>query len=114
MKPAAEQLIAKRLLEAHEGGYTLMLFLRWSWKLQALKAVIFLFATAGAIVNRGDALMRSAFVGVAGIGLGAMLRDFGFSRAQVKVWPLNDRIIDWDRVRMIASGTEVGDPPRYS
>jgi hypothetical protein len=46
--------------------------------------------------------------------LGAMLRDIAWARAHVNAWPLTDRITDWDRVRRIADGTEVGEPPRHS
>jgi hypothetical protein len=55
-----------------------------------------------------------AFLVIAGVMLGAMLRDVGCGRAQVNALPLNDRTIDEDRVRRIASGTKLGEPPRHS
>lgn len=114
MRPEVEQRAAKRLLEAHERGLNLRRALGWTWKPRALFALILSVGIVGAIVERGDAVMMSAFLVFAGVMLGAMLRDIGWARAHVNAWPLTDRITDWDRVRGIAGGTEVGEPPRHS
>ena len=114
MRPEVEQRAAKRLLEAHERGLNLRRALGWTWKPRALFALILSAGIVGAIVERGDAVMMSGYLVVAGVMLGAMLRDIAWARAQVNAWSLTDRITNWDLVRRIAGGAEVGEPPRQS
>src|SRR5260370_15696786 len=67
----------------------------------AMGAAAFCFAYGGNVSWFG-----LVFVG---IGFGFFARDFGSSLQSVAVWPVIDRVTDWDRVDQLLN--EVGSPP---
>lgn len=42
-----------------------------------------------------------------GIIVGILLRDLGVARAQIRVWPIQSSVIDWERVERMAEGEVV-------
>ena len=51
-----------------------------------------------------------AAVGFAGIWLGTFLRDFGWFRASVKLWPTWEAVVDWERVERLIAKSESDRP----
>ncbi len=93
-----EALILRRMLLLRGRGYSYGQFYRWM-----LPAYIGLFAVMGAGIAwfvwsempLGAALMIGMLIGV-------VLRDFGYTRVQKRVWPITERITDWDEVERLA------------
>lgn len=95
------QAWARRMLEARRrGGYTVGLFYRWSALRYLFEFVYFGAILAFLAMVEGWTL----FMLLLGLYLGMLLRDFGRARATAAIWPLSERVTEWDRVRRIAEG----------
>jgi hypothetical protein len=46
---------------------------------------------------------------VAGIYLGAALRDLGFSIKVVRIWPIQKELFDWPKIEALAQGMDMPD-----
>jgi len=98
-----ERHIATRLLEARETNLT---FGRVYRKL--VKAYVALSLAIGVGIAYFSWLnIRGAVTIFVGVFLGTLLRDFGSVRAQVKLWPVQKRLFDWDKVQRMANGESV-------
>src|SRR4051794_7687793 len=92
VKPKLEALIAKRLLEAHDrGGLTVGLSLRWHAVRYVVLAIYFLAAFALLVYVQ----FWIGFYLMLGMLFGILLRDLGWFRTSARVWPFNERVIDW-------------------
>ena len=107
MSTNTESLLAKRLLELFEHGWTLQLYFRWTWKWQLISIVVLLAACIllGAAIGGKDRVLESFATLLLGFLVGSMLREFAQVRANAKAWPLSKKVIDWNIVRRIAAGT---------
>lgn len=101
--PALGRRLASLLLEAREKGYTLGLYYRW--QLQG-----YLVLTIGF----GMGIAYFAFMGfeqavpvMVGTFFGVLLRDYGIARQQTKVWKIQTRLLDWDKVQRMGCGEPV-------
>jgi hypothetical protein len=97
--------IANLLLEARDKGYTLGRYYRWQARIYVFLLLIFgagiaYFAWLG---------FEAAAVAMVGMLAGVLLRDFGVARGQMKSWPIQSRLLDWDRVRRLADGEALDD-----
>jgi len=93
-------------LRHHSEGASLGLLLRLWWK-NLLYGVIYFLAAGGLMFAAG---LASAGWFWLGVGAGFVLFTLSQFRVQLQLWPMWDRIIDWDRVRRLLD--EGGDPGR--
>ncbi|WP_406694882.1 hypothetical protein V5E97_27950 [Singulisphaera sp. Ch08] len=95
-----EQQLAKMLLQARENGYTLGLFYRWS-----LRGYLVLFiAISIGIAWFSWVNMAPGIYAMTGLLVGALLRDYGVAKKQVRLWPVQARLLDWEKVQAMANG----------
>jgi hypothetical protein len=99
-----ETLLSARLLEARDrGGYTLSLFYRWS----ATRYVIIMIYFTLVLALLASADLWNLFAVMAGLLVGMLTRDFGWARGQAKMWPVQERLLNWDKVQRMADGEPV-------
>ena len=84
-------------LRQHAEGASYGLLLRMYWK-QLLFGAIYFLATGGLALAAG---FSSAGWFWLGVWAGSLLHTLAQFRAYLKLWPLLDRIFDWDRVRRL-------------
>ena len=94
----SDRAVARRLLEARDQGYTVWLFLRWSWKQYLLLAGF--FSTVLVFLAFTEQWMFLYLV--AGTLCGCCLRDFAWLRAVIRKWPFTVAITDWAEVERLA------------
>jgi hypothetical protein len=91
----------------HQEGLSLWrLYRGFAWEIVAVLAM-----TAGGAVLcfiYGPTLYWAGLL-LAGVGIGFFAQTLGYSLLTVAVWPIVDRITDWDRVDQLLN--EVGSPP---
>ena len=100
---ASEKKFASRLLLFRDSQLTLGKLYRVQAKFQVL--LILMFGAGVAYFawfnfQPGVYLMVGALVGV-------LLRDFGIMRAQTKLWPMQHRVLDWQKVKRMAQGEDL-------
>ena len=67
-------------------------------------ALVLLFLVGGSLLSEKNSIL---FLGVlAGMLLGAILRDYGALRKQKALWPFSRKIADWNKVEAIARGED--------
>jgi hypothetical protein len=98
MRQFSDQILAKRLLETRDRGYSFALFVRQNTKTYLLIVSYFVLGLVAL------ALLRSwtAFYLLLGMFVGCFVRDGGWVRQGGKTWPFRLKVIDWDRVQRIA------------
>lgn len=99
-----EKQLAQNMLTIKEEGPSVIRSLK-RYIVQYLLFVIFAIAL---IVLSGDIGLPYKLGGkvhliFAGVLLGAIFRDIGWFLKVKMVWPFNDKITDWDKVREIAN-----------
>jgi hypothetical protein len=99
MNDEFEKKYAGHMLHHKEHGYSILYILRVS----ALRYLL-LFALVALVlvlnsINRNGGGMTLFLLGLL---VGSVLRDFGSFRQGRKIWPLYDKVIDWEKVREIA------------
>ncbi len=100
---AAEKKFALRLLSFRNTPVTLGKLYRMQAKLHAILILMFGFGVAYLAwfnLQPGVYLMLGALAGV-------LLRDFGIARAQTKLWPMQHKVLDWQKVERMAEGEEL-------
>ena len=90
------------LLESHRSPPTVAHYFRKSLRLRMIQTVL-MGTLAGIFWNAGS---DEAALGIAGIWLGALLRDFGWFRSSVKLWPTWDAVLDWKRIEQLSAKRE--------
>lgn len=96
-----DQDVCERLLEFHEHGYSIGRVYRQTWRPRAVRLVLIAAALLlEAAYPDSDAFI--AFIFAAAMLTGAMIEDFAYIMKTKKLWPLQDKVINWDLVRDIA------------
>lgn len=65
-------------------------------------AVFFSFYLASEVSYENNPDLYIFFITVAGIFIGIICRDIEWFRTITKVWPFNQKIIDWEKVEELA------------
>lgn len=99
MKPPSDQALARLMLETLETGYSFGLFYRRNGRRYALLVFAGLFTITLLVSLR----MWPVGVLVGGMIVGALIRDLGWVRSTRRTWPFTQRVIDWDKVRVLAA-----------
>lgn len=103
MKRPSDQLLAKRMLETREHGFSFALLVR-----RNAKRYLFLFAVlALAFLMFADLKFWRACYVLVGLLLGALLRDIGWFRAIGRTWPFSEKVTDWGKVQGLADGKDL-------
>ena len=100
---ASEQKFASRLLSLRDAPLTLGKLYRLQVKAQFLLFLMFGVAIAYFTwfnLQPGVYLMLGALAG-------SLLRDFGIMRVQTKLWPIQNKVLDWQKVQRMAEGRGV-------
>jgi len=98
----SERKFASRLLALRDSGVTLGTLYRMQ-----VKAIVFLFLILGAGI--GYFAWFDILPGVylmSGLLAGTLLRDLGLMRLQVKMWPMQNQVLDWRKVERMAKGED--------
>jgi hypothetical protein len=94
-----EQKFARRLLSLRHKQLTL----RRLYRMQ-LKVIAILLVTFGAAVSYFAWLnLLPGVYAMLGMFAGVLLRDFGIARAQKRVWPIQTKLMDWEKVERMAA-----------
>jgi hypothetical protein len=99
-----EQKFAKRLLSLRDKPLTLTTLFRVQSKAQIVFYVSFGLAIAyfvWADLQPGLYLMLGAFGGI-------VLSSFAMARLQKRLWPMQKKVLDWEKVERMAEGEQVG------
>jgi hypothetical protein len=100
---AAEKKYASRLLLLRDSPLTFGKLFRMQIKAQLLLILVSgigIAYFAWLNLQPGVYLMLGAMVG-------ALLRDFGYMRVQLRFWPLQYKLLDWQKVERTAHGEEL-------
>jgi hypothetical protein len=95
-----QRLVASRLLHFRGRGFSYGYF----FKLQAKAYVLLVLWSGLGIIYFAWLKMPQLALGLVGVLIGVALRDFGIARAQKKVWPVQQKLLDWDKVERMAAG----------
>ncbi len=82
------------------------------WRMMALAsrnhAILSIIFSLGSIYLYLDE--SESFAGfVAGLGVGAILRDIGSFRKGIQIWPILTRVFDWQKIDDLLAGKDVDD-----
>jgi hypothetical protein len=100
---AAERKYAARLLSLRDSPLTFGKLYRMQIRAQLLLLIasgIGIAYFAWLNLQPGVYLMSGALVG-------ALLRDFGLMRVQLRLWPMQHKLLDWPKVERTAHGEEL-------
>ena len=103
MNRPSDQLLAKRMLETRERGFSFAHLLRRNAKRYLLLFAVILLAVAVFANLKLWALCYVFF----GLLLGALLRDIGWFRVIGSTWPFSEKVTDWEKVQGLADGKDV-------
>jgi hypothetical protein len=99
MNEKTEKVLVGHLLRHKEHGYSVLYILRKS----ALRyLLLFAIVTTVIMVNRHYSTEGGAAYLLAGLAIGAVLRDAAWIRQGKRAWPLYEKVIDWAKVKEIA------------
>jgi hypothetical protein len=99
---ASEKKFASRLLSSRDSRQTLGTFYRMQAKVLAILLVAFGLAIGYfAWLN----LLPGVYLMLGGL-FGVLVRDFGIIRAQLRLWPMQQRVLDWHKVQRMAQGAD--------
>jgi len=101
MNQLSDQILAKRMLEMHDRGYSFALFFRRSAK----NYLLVLSCFGSGLIAFGLLQLWIPFNLILGLSAGCLLRDIGWFRAISKTWPFSLKVTDWDKVRRLAEET---------
>ena len=60
-----------------------------------------------AVTGDADTRMETTNYLMLGLFAGVLLRDFGIARVQKKVWPVQHKLLDWQKVQRMANGARL-------
>jgi hypothetical protein len=95
-----EQRFADLLLRVRDNGYSLGFYFRSQLKGYAGLAIFFI----PCILFWISLNQRSGANLLIGVLMGVLLRDFSLARQQTRFWPIQEKLINWDKVQRVASG----------
>ena len=102
---ALQRTVLERYLTYRESPPTI-------WRMMALAsrnhAILFILISLGSIFLYSG-VSESAGLFYAGMGAGAILRDFGSFRTVIRIWPVVKRVLDWQNIDDLLAGQEVED-----
>jgi hypothetical protein len=100
MNQFSDKILARRMLETRDQGYSLGRYFRKNAKRYVFMVVYFGLSLALLAYLQ----IWIAFAVIAGLVSGCILRDIGWVRAVGKTWPFSMRITDWAEVERLAAG----------
>ena len=103
MKRLTDQMLARSLLEMRERGISFGSHVRRNHTFYSVFAAYFV----AVLVLLAWLQMWLLFYLVAGMCLGALLKDFGWVRATHKVFPFTVKVTDWTKVEDLARDSEL-------
>jgi hypothetical protein len=103
MSKINDQILARRMLETRNRGYSFALFLRRN----TTRYLIFFSCLGLALVGIAWLRFWTLFYITLGLLAGAVLRDIGWFRAIGKTWPFSLKVTDWDKVQKLADERDV-------
>ncbi len=100
-----EKITAIRLLEQREKGWSII----YAIKIMKMRFVSYMCIISIAIFLKSlsPPFLATWFLIVAGIMVGAFLRDIGWLIRLKKNWPFTEKITDWNKVKAIAEGKQI-------
>jgi hypothetical protein len=105
MDQFSDRILARRMIETRDCGYSFALFFRRSRKYYLLLCVYFgLLLVACALVQ-----FWMIFFAALGMLAGSLLRDMGWVRSLRKTWPFSVKVTDWEKVTRIAEDKDAGE-----
>ena len=93
-----DKLIARRMLQAHQHGYTFWHFVRINAKRHLILLAIFIF---GIYLTTCIHDYIAFYLGI-GIAIGVYVRDIAWFRTNRASWSFTERTTDWQQVEMLA------------
>jgi len=103
MTRISDQILARRMLETHEHGFSFAIFLRRN----APRYAILIACGVLGLLYLTWLDMPTLFYTVLGLLAGCLLRDIGWFRMIRRTWPFTLKVIDWDKVRRLAEAESV-------
>ncbi len=103
MSKPSEQLLAQRMLETREKGFSYGLFLRRSLKRYFI--LIAIYCVLLSLLAYLQAWM--AFCLVVGMVSGCFLRDYAWAKMIRRTWSFNLKITDWNVVQRLADNNSL-------
>jgi hypothetical protein len=100
---AFEIAVIIRLLDARENGYSLRRHYGKMAKTYVLLTVVMMIPIA---YFSWFNFAPMAYI-MLGVYFGALLRDFGLARVQVRMWPIQTKLINWEKVERMAAGQAI-------
>jgi hypothetical protein len=96
----SDKMIARRMLQAKQTGYTFAHFVRIGAKRYLLIAAVDVF-----LICLAYFVLRNyiAFFLLIGLSVGSFARDFAWFRTCQKSWPFTEKTTDWQKVEKIAN-----------
>lgn len=103
MNQFSDQMLARRMLQTRDRGYSFALFFRRSAK----RYVLLVSCLGLALVPLALLQLWMLFYLILGMVAGSFLRDVGWVRAIRKTWPFGLKVTDWDKVQELADEKDV-------
>ncbi|MBN8459461.1 MAG: hypothetical protein J0M04_16660 [Verrucomicrobia bacterium] len=103
MKPFSDQMLARRMLETRDCGYSFGLFFRRSSRRYLLLVSYFVLALVAFALFQ----LWSVYYLMLGMFAGCIFRDIGWVRTGGKTWPFSLKVTDWDKVQRLADEKDV-------
>ena len=98
-----ESVLITRLLEARENGYSL----GWHYRRMVKSYVVLTLVSMIPIAYFSWLNFAPMAYVMLGVYFGALLRDFGLARLQVKMWPIQTKLLNWEKVEQMAAGQAI-------
>ncbi len=98
-----EQKFASRLLSVRDRPVTLGTLYRMGIRTHIIISVYF----GPAIAYFAWADLQPGFYLMLGVLCGVLVTNFAMARAQTKLWPMQEKVLDWEKVRRMALGEPV-------
>src|SRR2546429_9839057 len=103
MNQFSDQILARRMLETRDRGYSIGLFFR-----RSAKRYLLLISYFGVVlIAFGVFHQWMLFYLMFGMLAGCFFRDIGWVRTVGKTWPFSLHVTDWEKVRKLADEKDV-------
>jgi len=103
MNQFSDKILAQRMLEMRDRGYSLASFFHQNAKRYLLLVFYFGFALIAIAIFQ----LWMLFVLMLGLLAGCFLRDIGWVRSVGKTLPFSLKVTDWDKVQNLADEKDV-------
>ena len=102
MKQLTEHTLAKAYLVHREKNYSTAFVIRGAIRIYILQITVFLIALWGVFSSNDSSPFKTLCIWCVGVTMGAFIRDAGWFRRMKALWPLTQKLIDWQKVEAIA------------